>query len=345
MHSQIGLKKDTYYQNPRISQSYIKALLNNGFVPKDEDKSKYLMGTLVDIMLTEHDNIDNIFIISGSSPTGKKKIFMDYLLKEYDPVYNDISRLAKEAYDHAEYKTRTPEQYFEEVMVDPWFVEQLALADKPDAVLTDQATYDKAHLVASSLLTDPVTGYIINQATHTQLEIYFDIVFTSMHGFADKLKVIPCKAKLDVVIEGDDDVFIYDIKTTRRGTNNFMLDIIDYRYDIQAYFYRLACRAMFPNKTVHHMKFIVESHVYPGEPRVYGIHSSLNELKAMHDIKRGLLLADIHQREGTIMPSVVDIDHLWETEPLNTLLDKQIYAQHLGTYLGPDWLVESRIST
>lgn len=328
----------SYYQSKRISQSYLKGLLKNGFVKKEEDTSKYLMGSLVDMMLTEPEALDNVYVVDASTPTGKKKIFAQHIIDHYDPVYNDLATIVEEAYSVAEYKNKSPMAYYADIHQDPWFIMQLEIKNNPDALVADRKTFDQAHLVAASLTAaSPEVSEIVNNANHRQLEIYWDAIVQD--------KVFECKSKLDLVIETDTDVYPYDIKTTRRGTNNFIKDIIEYRYDIQAYFYRLACQALFSDKTVHPMKFIVESHVYPGEPRIYDIHSSLNELRAMTDIKRGLMLADIYERTGRLLPVEVGINNLWEQEPLDILLDKLISSQGLEMYYRNIFQIESEIST
>lgn len=324
-----------YFDVNAISQSAIKRALKGKVTLEERDPSTFTIGTLVDNMLTDEEQLDNFVISQGSAPSGKKKDFGDILLARHtESIFNDehiTLEDAQDAYDQVGYKIKDAQHYLDDWLSNPWYITKKLAADGKTVVSQDE--WDKAQLVASSLLTHENTAKFFTGNADYQCEIYFTIQILD--------KVFNCKAKLDLVFNEGLHIRPFDVKTTRRSTAHFYQDIIDYRYDIQAVFYQLALMALYPDAIVAPMQFIVESHVYPGLPMVYDIHSEVNRDKALNDIKKGLTLVSHYQDVGNdldinLHESPIHIENLWEPELFSILQDRQISSLGLEKYCSPD---------
>lgn len=317
-----------YFEVDRISQSYLKRLLRGKFTEEERSPSRFILGTLVDAMLTDPEELDKYMTIEGTSPTAKKGIFAQYIIDNYDGIMS-LEKLSEKAYQVAEYKNKSAAAYLDEILKDPWFARMRMISEmQKEPVKKD--VYEKAEYVTSSFLTHKHTAHIFEDSNRLdQLEIYFDAIWDDQR--------FELKAKPDIVISKDGKIYPYDIKTTARATINFYQDIIDYRYDIQALFYQYALKAKFPDMTIMPLQFVVESHVYPGIPLIWNIGSHLNFEKAERDISLALNLDRWYKKntdvnENIIISSnggLIMLEDLWVLEPLNSLLDKSIKTQQL----------------
>jgi hypothetical protein len=313
-----------YYNIDRISQSLIKKALSNTLT-SDKTSSGFELGKLVDAMLTQPELLE-LYVVSKAKEPGpsKKKIFGDYIVDRYTESC-DIEELAEEAYQFAEYANKTPKAYLEEFESDPWFKDRMQ--SKLGFTVVSEEDYNKAQAIVSSLLNHHNTRDIVREDARFQEEIYFNIY---LDGTAYN-----CKSLLDMVVEKDNTIQPYDIKTTRRPTYEFYKDIIAYRYDIQAYFYELALKAKYPDKVILPLKFIVESTSYVGTPVIVSL-SEQNRQKAIEDIYKGLILISYFDRYGVQLisdiTSEVIIEDLWEEKLSSILLDKSIALKELEVY-------------
>lgn len=254
-----------YYKNKAISQSQLTnlALGPKYFKNKLEYKSEsdaLTLGSLVDVMLTESENFDNIFLVNDNiRPTGQLGDYVDLIFKghsEEDAYAIAGFRQKKIDVIKEEFKKETVQNYYN------------FLVNSKDKKVISREEYDKALRIVNSLLTNRFTSKYFNcEDTEclTQLELYWNY------------KDFDCRSRLDIVKinHKEKTILPIDVKTSGKSTYNFLESIIRFRYDLQASFYTEALQWYIDNKEEYKgykllpFLFIVEHTDYPGLPLIY----------------------------------------------------------------------------
>jgi len=254
-----------YYKNKAISQSQLTNLTLGPkyFKNKLEYKSEsdaLTLGSLVDVMLTESENFDNLFLVNDNvRPSGQ---LGDYV----DLIYQGFSE--EDAYASVGFKRDKLEVIKEKFQYEgPQAYYKFLLESKNKKVISREE-YDKALRIVNSLLTNRFTSKYFNcEDTEclTQLELYWNY------------KDFDCRSRLDIVKinHKEKTILPIDVKTSGKSTYNFLESIVRFRYDLQASFYMEALQWYIDNKEEYKgykllpFLFIVEHTDYPGLPLIY----------------------------------------------------------------------------
>lgn len=253
-----------------VSPSFYQNFLNK---PQDPDKEHFILGNLVDCLLTEIDKYDSKFIVEFSEPfEGKVPIGQ---LKEYiecsvalscDDCYKDVG-FKRDGFEAVLNKAVEYEDYKQWLLRKELFNKQ-----NKDKTILSLETYSKGIAIAQSLKTNEYTKQYFSPSLliYNQLEIYWE------------LKGEKIKSKLDKVVidEEKKTIQLIDIKTTGKSTFSFKSSALEWRYDIQAALYQSALYWLinrsggqsweqYKDFTMLPMIFIVESTKYQGFPLIY----------------------------------------------------------------------------
>jgi len=241
-----------------------------------EDKEHFIIGTCVDILLTEPESFDSKFAVDTleeftNFPTPQMKKYVEIFIetgsseKAYELVgfkksniLAVIDKYEAEGKDYAEYLLKKKE-----------FNDK----NKDKKILTKEQ-YSKCKSIADSLKNNKFTKKYFCESTKeieviNQLELYWSMLGTNF------------KCKLDKVIidHVNKTVQPIDIKTTGKHTSKFMESFINFRYDIQAsIYYQGICDYIWKKSenlkgySILPFKFIVESTKYIGTPLIYNVN-------------------------------------------------------------------------
>ncbi len=254
-----------YYKNKAISQSQLTnlALGPKYFKNKLEYKSEsdaLTLGSLVDVMLTESDNFDNLFLVNDNvRPSGQLGDYIDLIYQGFseEDAYSAVGfKRDKLEVIKEKFQYEGPQAYFK------------FLLESKDKKVISREEYDKALKIVNSLLTNRFTSKYFNcEDTEclTQLELYWNY------------KDFDCRSRLDIVKinHKEKTILPIDVKTSGKSTYNFLESIIRFRYDLQASFYMEALQWYIDNKEEYKgykllpFLFIVEHTDYPGLPLIY----------------------------------------------------------------------------
>lgn len=268
-----------YYENPAISQSKLKLLLNN---PKlfntieesemyFEEKEHFIIGSAVDCLLTQSTTFADKFYISNlqnkPSDTIKSIINQVFDIVSKETFINSISdypSLILKACDQHAYQSRWNNQtridkiceYFE-------YWEDLKKAIGKQVL--SQEEYDLISRIVMSIKTNENTSKYFQKERLLEIFYQYEIYFI--------YEGIECKALLDMVIIDHINKTIQpiDIKTMGDYTINFPKSLRQRRYDLQASWYTEALKSkeIYTTYKILPFKFIVESTIEPGIPLVF----------------------------------------------------------------------------
>lgn len=279
-----------YYKNDAISYSMLRNLsVGPAYFKKvqeeeQEDKEHFIIGSCVDILLTEPDRFWEIYALEFQEvceaiPTGQMKMFTDYL---YQFVTDDIEKHYSRAYEEVNFKRESLEKVIERFQKEgkayyDWARQkdeyEFSIKEKQ---LISNSQYSLITKIVESLKTNRFTRKYFegtigkNIEIKHQVEIYWEF------------KENKCKSKLDLVLVDHENKEIHpiDLKTTGNSPFSFDSSSLKWRYDLQAAFYSSALYwlinksddkywSKFKEYTLKKFKFIVESTKYQGLPLIY----------------------------------------------------------------------------
>lgn len=146
----------------------------------------------------------------------------------------------------------------------------------------DSATNNTIQSIVMSLRTNPRTSEYFDRKLQKNLE---DITFIYQMPIYFEYRDIQCKALLDLVIIVRDkegkilSISPIDLKTMFGNTYDFLNNVKQFRYDIQAAWYSEALISHYAlernTDLLLPFKFIVESNTNPGKPLVYTMSESI----------------------------------------------------------------------
>ena len=276
-------------RNLSVGPAYFKKIQEE----EQEDKEHFIIGSCVDILLTEPDKFWEKYALEFQEvcekvPTGQMKEFVEHvsyaekLLKFDNKTNSQYLEDKKYAYEQVGFKQASFEKILERYEVEGkeyfnWLNNKhdynKSIKDKQ---IISNTQYSLITKIVESLKTNRFTrkyfeGTIGTKTDkHLQLEIYWE--------YKDE----KCKSKLDLVVVDHENREIHpiDIKTTGNSVFSFDSSALKWRYDLQSSFYSSALYWLinksndeYWNKlkdyTIKPFKFIVESSKYPGMPLMY----------------------------------------------------------------------------
>lgn len=279
-------EKQTYFEVDAINFSALAAIDVGPqyYKAKQEDKEEkehFLMGNIVDCLLTEPDLFESKFFVDEDDE------FTDFprpQMKKYVEMYIETGDVGK-AYDSVGFKKQDMLGVMERYNTEGKnYAEYLTkkkqkLEDNKDKKFITKEQYNKCRTIVDSLVNNRFTKKYFtsydNVDVVNQLEIYWKMLGNDF------------KCKLDKIIIDNVNHTIQpiDIKTTGKHTTKFIDSLIAFRYDIQASLYYQGICDYFWNQTDKYksykilpFKFIVESTKYPGSPLVFNVPHQLVDL-------------------------------------------------------------------
>ncbi len=252
---------------------------------ESEEKEHFIIGSGVDIMLTESDKFWDYYYLEFSEkcdtiPTGQMLTFIDYITHNVDcgQISGDCY---EEAYNYAGFKQKKLETVIEDFKkYDSYYKWCLSKVNhtnnnKDKQVLTN-TQYQLITKICNSLRTNEFTKKYFENSTGKNIEIFNQLEIYWEY------KQVKCKSKLDLVIVDHDSKLIQliDLKTTGNSVFSFNSSSFKWRYDMQVAFYTLALYWLINQSTDEQWnrfkeykfqlpKFIVESTKSPGMPLIY----------------------------------------------------------------------------
>lgn len=243
---------------------------------KTKENEGMILGSLIDALLTQPEEIDKKYIISKAiKPTGQLALFIDLLLENVKSV-NITDNNFEEAYNSVGFKRKSLEEIIESFNQDGLqYYQEHKDASNGLKKLISEDLYGRAVKTYESLLYHPYTKEYFEQKEHIELIKQLSILW--------KYKGIQFKAILDLVKIDYSNKIIHlcDIKTTSSPIYAFKESVKQYQYWLQLGMYSCALydwiitnRQDLVGYDVQ-MKWIVESTTWPGTPRVF----KFNELE------------------------------------------------------------------
>ena len=262
-------------RNLSVGPAYFKKIQEE----EQEDKEHFIIGSCVDILLTEPDKFWEKYALEFQEvcekvPTGQMKEFIDNFVtqEDYQLAYDLVGFKRKgDTLDVIKDKMSEFNDYYSYLLNKRRFYEEIK-----DKQFISNSQYSLITKIVESLKTNRFTrkyfeGTIGTKTDkHLQLEIYWEY------------KGEKCKSKLDLVVVNHENREIHpiDIKTTGNSVFSFDSSALKWRYDLQSSFYSSALYWLinksndeYWNKLKDYrilpFKFIVESSKYPGMPLMY----------------------------------------------------------------------------
>ena len=258
-----------------------------------EEKHAVNLGSLIDCLLTEPDNLYNIFkVVAHNEPTGLMKDYTSVYIDNYKKLLADtdssVSDGEKQLAAHEQaYATKIFKISLDKV-IERFNKEAkdyaMAVATAGDKIIVTSEDFLKASACSTALLNNKFTKdflslYIVgNKEKIYQLDDTFEILNS---GYPLTFKV-----KLDLVIIDHDNKTIQplDIKTTSSSPYAFTKSMYSYRYDIQGALYSHYIKHVFKARKgledykVLDFKYIVVNVDYPKNPLIWKL--SYNDNRA-----------------------------------------------------------------
>jgi hypothetical protein len=251
------------------------------------------IGSLIDCLLTEPDNLYNIFkVVNYSEPTGLMQDYTNAFIVHYKNLLSNkpdtLSDSEKQLVAHEKAYANNIFKISIEKVIERFNKEARDYASSVvtagDKVIVTTEDFLKASACANALLNNKFTkeflsNYIVgNKEKLYQLNDTFEIL--------DGGSPITFKVKLDLVIVDHDNKTIQplDIKTTGSSPYAFTKSMYSYRYDIQGALYSHYINHIFKARKgledykVLDFKFIVVNVYYPKNPLIWKL--SYNDNRA-----------------------------------------------------------------
>jgi len=336
-------KLDYYYSNPAISQSQLKTLVYGPEIFKNdlekgldsemffEEKLNFNLGRAVDTLITglEEDEFNQEFYVS-SLETKPSDIIKSIIQEVYSLVstqeviegLNNYRNLILNSCDNHSYYMNWKEDTRINKIIESGSSYFNELVSSKGRTILSQEEYQKVlEIVKSIKYSDFTKDYFVEDFDKEilyQLPIYF------------KLRDVNCKALLDMVIinHKDKTIQIIDIKTMGDRTSKFPTSMIRHKYYIQAAMYTEAMKyyitqiqPLLKDYKLRPFKFIVESTIEVGYPRVFTMSPELVKLSYLG---RSSIFVNYYRKDDP--PSVVNRMLIrQEVYGLYELLDLYVY--------------------
>lgn len=285
----------TYRSHPAVAQSRAK-YITRGIKELEEQQNRMnkniyrrgiAIGSVVDWLLTQYEITTNRtpFAILPKPPSKTTKLgkTIALLLEGYDIT---------DAYDVVGHKQKSLSQIMSEINQDAYYWKCLQVND--DKIIIDDKDYDTALEVYQSLMTHPYTRQICKKSYEDEnLEAFYQLAITTTY------RGLEIKALLDKVIVDHKRKLVQplDFKTTELKTTNFSKAFYDFKYNVQAYWYTVACRHHFRGYKILPFQFVVESTRSTGTPLIYTVSSGTMR-RTKREVHKIIDLYKWHQKNG-----------------------------------------------
>lgn len=226
-----------------LSSSQIKSLIKKGEDKKDEYRNQFVLGDLVDKVLTENGILVDLCIVDRGVelPKPQLKLFVDCVFKLYKYDLDKVEGSSNpdiredyltEAYTEVSSKSKTYEQMLEDFNKSPCQTYWSHLIKR-------EKSYGKALILEYE---EQQVLKCIKDVRESKFDKYFSInkgVFNQLEIYTKYFKI-----KLDCLYFDYDklEIQLIDLKTCATFTENAMYNILAFRYDIQAYFYHFVVK-------------------------------------------------------------------------------------------------------
>lgn len=290
---------DSYRAMPGVSQSLLTQL---SFHPRyakymlegDVDKTytfedtPMIVGSLVDMLITQPALVERYFCVSTSRKPTSKKVH-ELASHIVTNGYLENSATAEEAVKKAledgfSYRTAWDMEKRLEALKQAnlmSFLDEILAAEGKFPV--EQDTMLRCELIAQSLQMNPFTEKIFRVQKDVELHKQVELTW--------ELNGVKCKGLVDLLVinRKEKTIQLYDLKITSEGVYAWPNKIYKYRYDLQAMFYTLGIQSpefkstyYTEDYTVLPFTFLVESYKYPGTPLMFELESHKLDV-ALHD--------------------------------------------------------------
>lgn len=247
----------SYFDIDAVSQSLLKAISSGiagykAYLNKSKESQAMQLGSLIDIMITQPELLDQYKPLTVSEKP-QKKCVIDYIINTGLPAQIVID----EACEACNVKGSTSDSMLESILESEYYIQRLQGHN------IEKELYDTAKAVADSIKTHPHTSWYLKYDCMYQVPIYWE----------EQGQL--CKALLDIIAFDHEDKIIYpiDIKSTQYSTENFITVFERMQYDFQAEWYNRAILNWkdnpHPEYKLHNFRFIVESTKWQGCPLTY----------------------------------------------------------------------------
>lgn len=231
-------QETSYRQLEGISQSLLKKLWTDPSYYKnapESNESYFLFGSIVDCLLTEPDKFNEKYTIAVATPTDTVKNIIDGYLeitKDYELTNEeDLIKFAK----NKNYESRMVDmvKYLAKLKNETTLIYSRFLEKASDKTIIDSEMFLRAKDSENAIRNDEHFRWLFDDTKYT----IYDKVVVQFY-IDDKL----CKAELDRVLVDIEtqEIFPIDFKTTSKKIHTFKTEFFNYRYDIQASWYRIA---------------------------------------------------------------------------------------------------------
>lgn len=283
----MGLTKENYYDDPRLSQSQLKLLLAGprAFLETEnselffEEKEYFVLGSAIDTYLTNTLEFNDKYYISllESKPSDVVKSIIQEVYSNAEDKTIDLNFYSDLIYNSCEshnyYKNLKAETRINKIIENSNYWDELVKSEGKTILSQEE-----------SLLISRVSSKILdNQYTYKYFKDRDDSEVTILKqlpiGF--KIEGIECKALLDIVYIDHTNKTItpLDLKTMSGPVINFYKSVRKSAYHIQAAWYTEAINQWkeenYRDYVVENFKFIVVSTTEDSEPVIYTCDKSL----------------------------------------------------------------------
>ena len=283
----LNISEEDYRQLPYINYSLLKTI--NDFGPlgfeeynKSRSSSALSFGTLVDTMVTNKDNLDNIFYSKDiQSPTASLLILANALLQEniieeleYDKLTSD-DNLLKKAKSLNLWSKMSDDVILSKIKNDLFFTYIKESINARGKIILDEETRKSIEYCANTLLTHNITKDLFIEQENIEVIKQAILIYN--------YKEQQCKAKLDLIRVDHKNkiIYPYDIKTGSDFPSNFNNAFYYWKYYIQVISYMLSIYYIistieeFKDYTVADFQFIYISKKLPETPVIYTVENKL----------------------------------------------------------------------
>jgi len=222
-----------YFEVKRLSSSFIKHFIKKGEPTKEEGRN-LVIGSIVDLILTEN-NEDCYFLDEELSfPTGLLKTFIDSLFNQIknkedkNPTEEDF----KEAYEKSKAKQKDLNFYIDIFNTDKDIIKYWNFKIDIEKNRHKPIVTTEEEIQIKKCVKD-IRDY----------GKYFNESFCQLEIYTDNFKIKP-----DLVYIKDGQIHIKDLKTLEGYTENAVFNMSRFRYDIQAYFYHYVMKEILRTK-------------------------------------------------------------------------------------------------
>lgn len=243
------MTEQEYRQDSGISQSFLTNLINNRMGQRQVTDSM-LLGSLVDCMLTEPDEVNDRFQVIEAKAGDKPKQIVDHIINA--GFRQDIAEIDRAymygLFDLYEYRTNYADQMDVRRLLKfyqdsgDYYNMRVAYGHKH---IISQELYDNAERIANKFKEGRYTKpfFELDVTVYNQMKIFFEINGVPVKSMLDRVLVNEGK---DIIIHGKNNAFVFPEKSIlpidfKVISGKFSLR--KFRYDIQGSFYSKALKS------------------------------------------------------------------------------------------------------